>query len=336
MMVIMKPKSNKLTLVLAIILALVFVPLAGLATYGKILYPEELQPTCDVNLPGGGCYMCENAGGYCNYALNYIRDDEYHINYYKGSNPYATATSGYAFIMDTLNTFNTSQKLEYPNVILYNSVIGINGGEIAGINNYGLGIAGNLYITINDAGKYGLFKIDTTVTKLLDYDYDFLGLANHIDSEGLLDSTYLIAKKNNEWSLITITGDVITGPYSYPIVDFNSYIAVFYQNDSYYVYKYNSDDYSTPDYLFPYSFSRVYVYQNLLVLVNNTNVVVYDTFSWSNMGEASQISSLDDLRIVEESDGINLYINDVAVKKYTYSGLVLDVTEEGEEPELTE
>ena len=71
----MKPKSNKLTLVLAIILALVFVPLAGLATYGKILYPEELQPTCDVNLPGGGCYMCENAGGYCNYALNYIRDD---------------------------------------------------------------------------------------------------------------------------------------------------------------------------------------------------------------------------------------------------------------------
>ena len=64
MVIIMKPKNNKMTLVMAIILTIVALPLAVISTYGHVLYPSNNDTlACDLKLTDGSCYTCENKAG---------------------------------------------------------------------------------------------------------------------------------------------------------------------------------------------------------------------------------------------------------------------------------
>ena len=250
----MKPKNNKMTLVMAIILTIIALPLAVISTYGHVLYPSNNDTlACDLKLTDGSCYTCENKAGYC----NYVADSLYALNYYKGTNNFVTVTSGYVFLMDSPTTFNGANLTEHPKTIIYNTTSG-NKISIIGLNNYGIGIKGDYYIGITDNGKYTLYYINQTVKKVITEEYDFIGLANHLEN-GKLDSSKFVALKNNEWLLIDANNKALSTAFTNPIYDYSTKAVALYKDNNYYL-----SDYAGNNLLNMY-FDKVYFYKEKLL-----------------------------------------------------------------------
>ena len=265
----MKPKNNKMTLVMAIILTVIALPLAVISTYGRILYPPNAPLACDIKLTDGACYTCTNKEGYCNYAYNYVNDSKYALNYYKGTNNFITFSKGYVFLMDTPLTFNVNNNIEYPKTIMY-STANNNKLEVTGLNNYGIGFNGDYYIGIMDNGKYTLFRINQLAQKAIEDEYDFIGAAGHL-VDGKLDSSKFAVLKNNKWQLINTENTALTSEFENPIYDYSDYAVALYNETSnkYYLVNFQNES------LINRNFDKVFFYKDIVLGVSDNTLYIY-------------------------------------------------------------
>ena len=316
----MKPKNNKMTLVMAIILTIIALPLAVISTYGRILYPPNAPLACDIKLTGGACYTCTNKDGYCNYAYNYINDSKYALNYYKGTNNFITFSEGYVFLMDTPLTFNVNNNTEYPKTIMY-GITNNNKLEVTGLNNYGIGFNGDYYIGIMDNGKYTLFRVNQLAQKAIEDEYDFIGAAGHL-IDGKLDSSKFAVLKNNKWQLINTENTALTSEFENPIYDYSDYAVALYNETSnkYYLVNFQNES------LMNRNFDKVFFYKDIVLGVSDNTLYIYDSASNRILSSTITISSPDDISVLEETDYIDISINDFKNTRVYYSGTIEDIT----------
>ena len=315
-MILMKPKNNKMTLTMAIILTIIALPLAALSTYGHILYGKKTEPNCDIKLTGGTCYSCENKTGYCNYAYNYVNDNKYALNYYQGSNNYLTFSNNYVFIMDSPTTFDYRKLVEYPKVIIYDKETGKK-LKVAGLNNYGIGLNSDYYIGLTDTGKYTLFIINQTIKRVFDEEYDFIGVANHLEN-GKLDSSKFVVLKDNKWKMIDGNNKALTAEFETPIYDYNDTVIAFYKNNSYFL-----SDYEDNNLLGNY-FTNVYFYDNILVLLQDDKLRVYESTTAKDLLKDVPINSPDDVKIEEKTDSITISISGIKRAQVYFDGRIIN------------
>ena len=316
----MKPKNNKMTLVMAIILTIIALPLAVISTYGRILYPPNAPLACDIKLTGGACYTCTNKDGYCNYAYNYVNDSKYALNYYKGTNNFITFSEGYVFLMDTPLTFNVNNNTEYPKTIMY-GITNNNKLEVTGLNNYGIGFNGDYYIGIMDNGKYTLFRVNQLAQKAIEDEYDFIGAAGHL-IDGKLDSSKFAVLKNNKWQLINTENTALTSEFENSIYDYSDYAVALYNETSnkYYLVDFQNES------LMNRNFDKVFFYKDIVLGVSDNTLYIYDSASNRVLSSAITISSPDDISVLEETDYIDISINDFKNTRVYYSGTIEDIT----------
>ena len=316
----MKPKNNKMTLVMAIILTIIALPLAVISTYGRILYPPDAPLACDIKLTGGACYTCTNKDGYCNYAYNYVNDSKYALNYYKGTNNFITFSEGYVFLMDTPLTFNVNNNTEYPKTIMY-GITNNNKLEVTGLNNYGIGFNGDYYIGIMDNGKYTLFRVNQLAQKAIEDEYDFIGAAGHL-IDGKLDSSKFAVLKNNKWQLINTENTALTSEFENPIYDYSDYAVALYNETSnkYYLVNFQNES------LMNRNFDKVFFYKDIVLGVSDNTLYIYDSASNRVLSSAITISSPDDISVLEETDYIDISINNFKNTRVYYSGTIEDIT----------
>lgn len=316
----MKPKNNKMTLVMAIILTIIALPLAVISTYGRILYPPNAPLACDIKLTGGACYTCTNKDGYCNYAYNYVNDSKYALNYYKGTNNFITFSEGYVFLMDTPLTFNVNNNTEYPKTIMY-GITNNNKLEVTGLNNYGIGFNGDYYIGIMDNGKYTLFRVNQLAQKAIEDEYDFIGAAGHL-IDGKLDSSKFAVLKNNKWQLINTENTALTSEFENPIYDYSDYAVALYNETSnkYYLVNFQNES------LMNRNFDKVFFYKDIVLGVSDNTLYIYDSASNRILSSTITISSPDDISVLEETDYIDISINDFKNTRVYYSGTIEDIT----------
>ena len=316
----MKPKNNKMTLVMAIILTIIALPLAVISTYGRILYPPNAPLACDIKLTGGACYTCTNKDGYCNYAYNYVNDSKYALNYYKGTNNFITFSEGYVFLMDTPLTFNVNNNTEYPKTIMY-GITNNNKLEVTGLNNYGIGFNGDYYIGIMDNGKYTLFRVNQLAQRAIEDEYDFIGAAGHL-IDGTLDSSKFAVLKNNKWQLINTENTALTSEFENPIYDYSDYAVALYNETSnkYYLVNFQNES------LMNRNFDKVFFYKDIVLGVSDNTLYIYDSASNRVLSSTITISSPDDISVLEETDYIDISINDFKNTRVYYSGTIEDIT----------
>lgn len=316
----MKPKNNKMTLVMAIILTIIALPLAVISTYGRILYPPNAPLACDIKLTGGACYTCTNKDGYCNYAYNYVNDSKYALNYYKGTNNFITFSEGYVFLMDTPLTFNVNNNTEYPKTIMY-GITNNNKLEVTGLNNYGIGFNGDYYIGIMDNGKYTLFRVNQLAQRAIEDEYDFIGAAGHL-IDGKLDSSKFAVLKNNKWQLINTENTALTSEFENPIYDYSDYAVALYNETSnkYYLVNFQNES------LMNKNFDKVFFYKDIVLGVSDNTLYIYDSASNRVLSSTITISSPDDISVLEETDYIDISINDFKNTRVYYSGTIEDIT----------
>ena len=316
----MKPKNNKMTLVMAIILTIIALPMAVIITYGRILYPPNAPLACDIKLTGGACYTCTNKDGYCNYAYNYVNDSKYALNYYKGTNNFITFSEGYVFLMDTPLTFNVNNNTEYPKTIMY-GITNNNKLEVTGLNNYGIGFNGDYYIGIMDNGKYTLFRVNQLAQKAIEDEYDFIGAAGHL-IDGKLDSSKFAVLKNNKWQLINTENTALTSEFENPIYDYSDYAVALYNETSnkYYLVNFQNES------LMNRNFDKVFFYKDIVLGVSDNTLYIYNSASNRILSSTITISSPDDISVLEETDYIDISINDFKNTRVYYSGTIEDIT----------
>ncbi len=230
-------KIEKGALILIIVLLVIFVPFSFLAVYfhlnnapknptnsnHELFYDNKLwfYDTAGTLL---STYACDDST--CGYAINTVDDASYAIDYYKQDNyDHVSLSSPYIFLTD----FSDSPTKCFLYNIKTNQSFKSNAYE--SVKDYGIGLANNLYIVKNMAGKVGVVKLLESVTPVIPFEYDFIGLINNTNEDGKLISDYFVAKKDAAWYIVSSSGAVLSSPLDKEIVTFTGNLIVV-QNES--------------------------------------------------------------------------------------------------------
>ena len=297
-------KANKKTLFIIIILLAIFIPLSVYSTVMHYVYQSYVPPSCDITLYNGTCYGCTYPNGYCGFARNYIEDDTYRLNYYKpDALSYVTVPSGYAFIVDTNLTTDGVNYLEDAGAIIYNLKT-LEKTFIKGIKNYNVGIADDYYIVINNENKYGIVTFTDTINTIIDYKYDFIGLANNLNADGKLDNSKLIVSEDGKWKLVDKNDNALTVNFAQPIYDYNDSHVVLSIGNSYQIFNYNNQALSSE------TFMKVILYDKYIGVIDlDKRFYVYDCSTEQIISDRYKAEVYDDIYLEIIDGTLYIYMN---------------------------
>lgn len=304
-----KPKNSKVTLGVIITLSVIFIPLG---TYSTYLHFEKKDASdsqkCDLRINSTTCYTCENKDGYCSYAYNYIEDDFYSINYYKGNSNYVKMSEKFAFVMDSSSKIELTDKNTYPKTRLFNIETNNSNITFKGVKDYGIGIKDNYYILIDDNGNYGLFVLDNSIKKIVDYKYKFIGLTNKIDN-GVLDNKVFVVLENNTWHLIDKDGNNISVDFTNEIYDYVSNIVITKNNNYYNVYNFNGEAVLYDNY------KQVKIEDQFIILNSLDGVLnIYDSNNNKIISKDYNVDDINDCRVEVKNKTMSVYIKNNLVE----------------------
>ena len=105
---------------------------------------------------------------------------------------------------------------------------------------------GEIIVLKNKDGKYGVIGLTSTgVTNTVDFNYDYIGIANNQKEE----VTRFVTKKGNKWYLTDFNGSDVTKAFSYEIKGFNNgYVKVVNQSGKYLLYNYEAQEIGNQSY----------------------------------------------------------------------------------------
>lgn len=261
--------EDKKTLITIIVLLVILLPLTVYGTYRhfthentdlgenpnhELIFNDKVYFYLNDELLGN--YNCTN----CAKTLTTIDDTEYHTNYFQNG------------------TYERPAVLN-PNVALINEngtdyAYSISSGlilsEFAALKDYKIEHTTPIIIA-NDGNKWGVLSITNDALLIrIAYQYDYIAIPSHI-IDGKLDTSKMIAKKENEWYILNNDGTTTNHPFSTEIVDFNDYYYVAYDGE-YHIY-----DYYNLEFLNEIEKKNAYATEEYILIIDNNNkLYIYD------------------------------------------------------------
>lgn len=292
-------KTKKSTLYTIVILLIIFLPLAVYGTYNHIkIMKVVLDPNpnheflhngslyfYDESGELNGTYQCVSAN--CGYPKTIIDDEEYGINYFNTGEEETLefVNDDFAIIEDNQEIFVYSLKLNQKLI------------SFEALKNYHTKLANNVVFAKSN-GKWGILSLDS-MTAVLPYEYDFIGLPNKI-IEGTLVTDTLIVLKDDNWSLIKSNGEKISSDINSPIINFSDKYILTKNNEIY--------DFEGNKIVVPIQYQQMYFVDKYTVFINNNLVIVYEDLNMPNKGTAN-ISNYENIEF-DATDGVlSIYLD---------------------------
>ena len=203
-----------------------------------------------------GTYSCQNEKEKCNLAKNTLEDSKYSLDYYQPEDTLINPIKErYAFIEDKENE-NESKVIFYDIkneriMTTYNAV-----------KNYGIGIENDLYIVVDKNGKYGILSLENDPKIVVNFNYDFIGIANFInEDEEKIMNDLMAAYKDGAWYLIDQNGATLTVSIKNEIVTYNGQNIIVKKDNGYQLVNYNNLNMLEEDSYASLSFTGKYLNQ---------------------------------------------------------------------------
>lgn len=292
-------QNKKITFVIIIILLLIFVPLAIMATTlhlqnknqtienpnHEFLYNGKLYFYENEELLG--TYTCEKED-YCDYAVS-RNNSTFPLLEYKEDKreKMSLIQNRYAFLMDT-----TITSLNDAEVILYDLETNQETGRYAEVKNYGIGIENNIYLVKNKEGLWGAIQFeDGVVNLLIPYNYDYIGLIDQKDAntEKILANLFAV-QKDNVWYLIDNNNNKVTDSFTDAIVSYSNEYVIVSNGTSMQLLNYTGRNRLFGDYKY-INFCGKYI-----AIVDNSDVFyLFDLESNSEVGNRHNVKNPSDL-----------------------------------------
>ena len=299
-------KNKKMVLYTIIFLLIIFVPLTimGFFVRGKE-NPLEENPNhefffenklwfYDKNDELISKYECKT--NKCDLAKLTIDDEEYGINYYKdGTLEKVENNNVYTFIADGA--------LNY----LYDVENGRALQKYLQIKNYNTKVKNDIYIIQNEDNLWGAISIGETLSALLPFEYDFLGIVNDF-SEEELNVNYFIALKNDKWFLVDKENTMISSESDDPIIDYNDKFIITKADDRIKVFSYVGTEY-----LESYYFNDYALYDKYIGLVTNDTVYIYDDLE-ANYLKSIPIDTPGNLKLEPKGNQVLVKLDDEVIE----------------------
>lgn len=236
-------KHKKISFIISVVMLAIFLPLTIIGIIYHKIYNTEKNPNHEFHYNNKlyfydsmnnliGTYDCNYEN--CGYAEELIEDDEYKINYFKmfGIEKKAIVNDRYAIIADYKDTEDE--------IIIYDIVNNNKLKTYTGYKIYGVGIANNYVVLINEDNMYGVMKFDERPEQILPFEYEFIGLQNEIDQEQRkIASNNFIVKKDGTWGISDENGSILTSSLLSPIVALNDSSFIMNTDDNYSIYNYD-------------------------------------------------------------------------------------------------
>ncbi|MEG1506186.1 MAG: hypothetical protein RR478_01670 [Bacilli bacterium] len=298
-------KESKSTFITIVVLLTIMLPIAVYGTYNakKDSFGSKVKEKENINKEFSfnsslyyynekkellGTYKCITSD--CGKVKTIIDDDAYSINYYRlgKDNELSQINDDYALLHD-------GKKDKLFNLKMNKVLI-----EFDAIKNYSTPLSNNLII-VKDKDKWGVINVDN-MKKLINYEYDFLGLINRVEND-LLDSSKFVGKKNNKWFVVGLDGTLLNNGIDEEIVSYNeTYIAA--KGGLIYDFLGNS-------YLTQMEFKNTYIVDKYVVGLTKTNLLmVYSDVTRDAVG-VTTVGVFKTLDLKLENKKINVYLDDV-------------------------
>lgn len=270
-------KNKKIVLITIIVLLFIFIPLTVIGYFAKGDNGTIENPNHEFYYHGYlwfyatdgtliNKYECQT--NICELAKFSIDDMTYDFDYYKDGTvtEFEYHGSSHVFITDGEKT------------ILYDLNREIVVSEINIIKTYNTDL-NNLYIVQTSLGKWGLVRINNVkengLVIILNFDYDFIGLANKVNDDNSLNTDIFIVKSADNWFLIDAEQNVLSNYIPAPIYDYNDYYIV-NKDEYYHIYDYEANtlysEYQISDYTIEDEYIGL-VSKNKLYLYNRNDLL---------------------------------------------------------------
>lgn len=323
-------KKNKLTLILIVVLLVLFLPLSisSFILHKKYTTPVVINPKREFKFENKlyfyrgnnllGTYDCENFNDFCDYASTKEEEKKYNLKEPESlGGRLSLINNRFAFLIDS-----PTSKLNEAPVLLYdltrNNVI----GSYKEIKNYGIGLDKDYYIIKNEKDLWGVMTFNDGIELALPFNYEFIGINNSLSENGLLNSNIFVAMKDNEWQLLDGKGQELSPVFKSEIYNYDDQTIILkemtgvkfvnYQGEMIFNGFYQYIDYNeeNPNYL------HVIDYDN--------NYYIYDLKAKKSITNPHYVSSIHDVRIVEERGMLRLYINDTLIENVVVNQDLID------------
>ena len=188
----------------------------------KSTYKDGVLYFYDKNKNQIGTYTCKKDP--CSYATSLIDDKSYAIDYLANdSEEIPIILDRYAFINDD------NQVYLYD--VLNNELI----GTYKAVKNYNNMTDPSIMIALAD-NKWGVIKLADKVTTMIPFQYDFIGLTNDLNDDGLLSNEYFVIKSNISWAIVDDSGVVMSNYLTNEISSYNGLLIGIKAGNTYYLY----------------------------------------------------------------------------------------------------
>lgn len=319
-------KENKSILVIIIVLLIIFLPLSLLGIY--LNFANVLTDKTDTDLSNNsnissnekykdgtlyfydsdnnllGTYNCIDTK--CSYGKSIIDDTDYSIDYLN------TKSQDFNIVNNRFIFINDENKYKLYDIANKKKVV-----EYEKVKNYNNMMQDDLYIVMSN-NKWGVVKIGETIETIIDFQYDFIGLVDNIDSStNLLNSDNYVVKKDGIWYIVDKENDLISNPLSNEIASYNDVLIGVKSDNTYYLYDYYGQrklDINGFNYI---SFTNKYIN----IVDKNNNLYIYDYVNDKKISDDIKLDNNDystafSSTFNQETNSIDLVVKD---KTYNYN-----------------
>lgn len=306
-------KNKKITLGVIIILLIIFLPISIFSTvrHFQVTHAPEENPNHEFKYDGKlyfydgnnllGTYTCKNANNYCDYAQ--IKQNTVTSLIEKKIDENTTSPiidNRFVFIMDTADEIDSSEILLYD--LSINQVI----GHYKEVKNYGIGIQDDYFILENQHDLWGMVYFNDGINVKLPFQYDFIGLADKIDSESnKIASDILAIRQDDAWHIIDANGKIYIDDLTSDLISYN---------DEYYIIKENNilqlKNFKN-QVILNNNFTYLNFYNDYLEIIDSQNqFYLYDIRSTQRISNFYPVESIEDIELKTEDNQIQIIQND--------------------------
>lgn len=222
-------------------------------------------------------YECQTE--LCEFTVPTIDDNLYGINYYNDGKleKVDVIDNKYAFITDGAV------------IHLYNIESGTTLGTYKSLKNYNTNLENNTFIIQNQNGLWGALSIGETLSSVLPFEYDFIGLINKTNEDKTLNTDKFVVRKNSKWHIVDVTDidpNVITGEIEDPIVNYTDNYVISKNMNKVRIYSYENyellTNYNIKNYLLEDKYIGI-ITDNFLLIYDNLNTSPLKSITLTNL-----------------------------------------------------
>lgn len=125
-----------------------------------------------------------------------------------------------------------------------------------------------------------------------------------------------MALKNNEWLLIDANNKALSTAFTNPIYDYSTKAVALYKDNNYYL-----SDYAGNNLLNMY-FDKVYFYKEILLLINNNTLYIYDSSNEKLLSSTIKVNRPEDINVEKSDDYFDISIGGIKNTRVYYDGRI--------------